>query len=89
MPPRKDGGYLQVFDEFGGTASEHKTYTCEHCNKVVIVKHKMRPDDMGGHCRICDGLLCPLCVSTGKCDPFEKKLEAWEHKQMSLKSYGI
>lgn len=85
----REGGYLQVFDEFGSTASEHKTYTCDHCNKVVIVKHKMRPEDMGGHCRICDGLLCPTCVATGICEPFEEKLKQMEQKQFILKSYGI
>ena len=54
------------------------TFTCGHCGRIVVVPPKADAADLGGHCRLCDRLICPSCAREGRCDPFEKKLERWE-----------
>lgn len=84
---RNPGGYCFSFDP-SGIRQESDTFTCFHCNKVVIVKPKCDPDDLGGVCRICMKMVCPECVDKG-CSPFEKKLEAMEARGVALRSYGV
>ena len=74
----RPGGYLH---SFGGDLPEQEndTFTCKHCNRVVIVKLRCDPADMGGRCFNCDGLICPRCVGKG-CTPFEKRLEQIERR---------
>ena len=82
---RKDGGYLVINSAFG--MSEMSTFTCTHCNKVVAVKTKANPDDIGGFCYCCMKMVCPQCV--GKpCDPVEKKLERAEASYHARRSYS-
>lgn len=57
---------------------ERDTYTCGHCNRVKHVEPKQRPEDLGGLCKMCMKLICPVCLKPGTCDPFEKKLERME-----------
>jgi len=85
---RKAGGYAFSFD-VGGIRQEADTFTCFHCNRVVIVKPMCDPYDLGGMCRICEKMICPACVDLGKCDPVEKKLEREEAKYRALRSYGL
>jgi hypothetical protein len=60
--------------DFDGKVIEHETFTCRHCNRVTQIPHKARPEDIGGFCTVCTGLICPQCVGLG-CSPLEKKLE--------------
>lgn len=60
-----------------GEIEERATFTCGHCQHVVRVKPFCDPADLGGLCRICDSVVCEICVGKG-CDPFEKKLERIE-----------
>lgn len=85
---RGQGGYAFSFDA-GGIRQEADTFTCFHCQKVVVVKPKCDPCDLGGMCRICDKMICPGCVEIGHCDPFEKKLEREEARYRALRSYGV
>lgn len=85
---RRAGGYAYTFD-VGGIRQEADSFTCAHCNRIVIVKPKCDPMDLGGMCRICDKMICPTCVDLGKCDPLEKKLEREEAKYRALRSYGM
>ena len=84
---RNAGGYAFTFD-VGGVRQEADTFTCAHCNRVVIVKPKCNIDDLGGMCRLCVKMICPTCVGLA-CVPFEKKLEAVERRDRALRSYGI
>lgn len=68
---------------------EFDTFTCGHCNKVKMVQHKQRPEDIGGVCKMCMKLICEHCVNTGACDPFEEKLKREEAKYHALRSYGV
>lgn len=84
----RPGGYAFTFD-VGGIRQEADTFTCNHCNKVVFVKPKCDPADLGGMCRICAKMICPTCVDLGVCDPVEKKLEREEARYHALRSYGF
>lgn len=79
-------GYYVIASEFG--CDEIDTFTCAHCNTIQKVKPKERPEDIGGLCKLCFGLVCPMCVGGG-CDPFEKKLEREEDRARTLRGYGI
>lgn len=85
---RNPGGYGQIFGDWRET-EEHDTFTCFHCNKIVIVKVKCAPEDLGGLCKQCMKLICSACVNKGNCDPLEKKLEREEARYHALKSYGL
>ena len=74
---RNPGGYAFTFDP-GGIRQEADSFTCFHCNHVVMVKPKCDPNDLGGMCRLCMKMICPACVDIGSCDPFEKKLDRYE-----------
>lgn len=82
------GGYAFSFDG-GGIRQEADTFTCQHCNHIVIVRPKCDPADLGGMCRLCMKMICPKCVDVGTCDPIEKKLERWEARDRALRSYQI
>ena len=84
----KPGGYAFSFDA-GGIRQECDTITCAHCCKVVLIKPKCDPYELGGMCRLCSKMICPSCVDTGVCDPIEKKLEREEAKYHALRSYGV
>lgn len=82
---RRAGGYgLAVYDS--GEITERDSFTCRHCNSVKFVKPKERPEDIGGLCKVCMGLICADCVDKG-CTPFEKKLEMQEAKYHARRSY--
>jgi len=68
---------------------EVDTFGCGHCGRVVHVKPRQRPEDLGGLCRQCMKPICPGCIPSGRCDPLEKKLEAMEKRDMALRSYGL
>ena len=73
---RRAGGYAQVVDPDGPTR-ECDTFTCAHCNRITHVKVRQRPEDIGGLCKVCIGLICPACVGEA-CVPFLKRLDAME-----------
>lgn len=81
------GGYAFSFDG-DGIRQEADTFTCHHCNSIVIVKPHCNPDDLGGMCRLCMKMICPTCVDLGFCDPIEKKLQRAEARDHALRSYG-
>ena len=84
---RRPGGQLIITDPNGVT--EHDTFTCFHCNKVVIVPARGDPANIGGMCFQCMHLVCPGCVAAGGCTPFEKWLDAMERRSDALRSYGV
>lgn len=85
MPARPEGGYLVTTGPHGIT--EASTFTCGHCQKIVMVRAKERPEDIGGLCYVCDRMICPHCVGQG-CRPFEKDLEAQEARGRMLRDMG-
>jgi hypothetical protein len=75
----KPGGYAQIVEPDRATR-ECDTFTCAHCNRVTHVGPRSRPEDIGGLCKQCMGLICARCLGQA-CVPFEKKLEAWEARE--------
>jgi len=57
------------------------TYTCSHCNSIVLVKPKQDPSELGGFCRLCMKHICKNCACKAECSPFEKKLEEMERRE--------
>ena len=81
----REGGYL-VGHGPSGEITERSTFSCAHCNRIVIVKPKCDPADLGGLCKQCMKLICPGCHDRGNCDPLEKKLERAEARDRFLRS---
>src|ERR1043166_363694 len=72
---RNPGGYACIVEP-DRPARECDTFTCAHCNRVTHVKARARPEDIGGLCKQCLGLIGATGVGQA-CGPFGKKLEAW------------
>ena len=104
---RRPGGYGQLLGCDGPPAQlkdalgriiphECDSYSCTHCNRVVFVLPKERPEDTGGMCKLCCGLICPRCVDLDQCSPLEKQLDDIERaikldeaRLQALRSYGM
>lgn len=71
-----------------GFTAESETFTCKHCNRVTAVAARQRPEDIGGLCKICMGLVCEKCVGQG-CVPLEARLEKEEASYHARRSYGF
>jgi len=86
MRLRGTSGYATLYDPGfkGGHPREADTFTCGHCNKIVHVKVKGSLEDLGGRCSVCDALICPNCVKSGRCDPMEEKLKRLEVRKSYL-----
>lgn len=83
----KPGGLSFVMDGWTGNTVEHQTFTCQHCQRIVTIPHKSRPEDSGGICYGCYKLICPHCVGKG-CRPIEKWLEEQEAKARFYRELG-
>jgi hypothetical protein len=83
---RRPGGYLVVAGAAG--VAEADTFTCRHCQRVRLVRPKERPEDLGGLCRVCMGLVCPDCAG-GACVPFERRLEMAEARGRLFRDIAI
>jgi len=84
---RRPGGYTCVTDPDGGR-QECDTFTCAHCNRLTHVEARQKPEDVGGLCKACMGLICRWCVGHA-CVPFLKKLDQMEARDRALRSYGL
>jgi len=85
---RQAQGYSIVTGPGPGTG-EWDTFTCAHCNCVRFVKPMCAPSEMPDVCHLCGdknrpSFICEGCVGKG-CEPFEKKLERWEHRDRLLR----
>ncbi len=75
------GGYARI-DHPDGAAIEFDTFTCAHCNRVTHVAARQRPEDIGGLCKQCMGLICPGCVGAPCVAPGCGPVVAWEQKNV-------
>lgn len=82
---RRPQGYA-VTTEPGKADVEEDTFTCAHGNEIIFVRPREDPASMGGFCRMCMKHICAACAATGKCEPFEKKLEAMERSDRLLRA---
>ena len=73
---RKPGGYIIVTDP-GAPLHEQDTFTCIHCNKIVLVKPGGTIADFEW-CRKCMKPVCRKQVCQVDCNPWERQLEIQE-----------
>lgn len=85
---RKPQGYSLVVEPGKGNV-EQDTITCIHCNGIVFVDAGQDPSELGGFCTMCNRNICAGCAATGRCDPFEKKLERSERRGQLLRAAGV
>jgi hypothetical protein len=85
---RKPQGYAIWTDPVTAPV-ERDTFTCAHCNRVVIVAPKTDPTDLGGFCRMCMQHLCGPCADLGTCTPFEQRLDAMERRDRLHRAMGL
>lgn len=85
---RNPGGYAIITDP-GCGVTEQDSFTCHHCNRIVFVKPKCSPSDLGGLCKTCMKFICPHCVNKGNCDPWEEQMKRAEASYHARRSYGL
>lgn len=66
---------------------EADTAQCGHCNKIIHIPTRAHPNFFS-MCRTCMRTVCERCSGLS-CDPIEKKIERWEERDRTLKSYGV
>ncbi len=72
-----------------GVAKEADTFTCGHCQGIVHVPVKARPEDVGGLCKQCMSLICSMCVDKMTCTPWEHQMQIMENRKAARRSYGL
>lgn len=77
-------GYLVQENVDTGKREETDTFTCGHCNKMVLIKAK-RAVIAIRKCGGCQRHVCAACHGMAKCDVIEKKLERIEARDRLLK----
>lgn len=76
---KKEGYYTIDHRSFNGKLQEMGTYTCSHCNKIVV----LNPERIRNraYCPKCDHNICDTCederVRTGLCNPFKKQADEY------------
>lgn len=86
---RRPQGYA-VITTPGVPTQEFDTFTCKHCQRIVLVQpnRDMITTD-GGFCHKCFGLICDTCAAKGVCTPFERQLEAEEARWRLQRQMGL
>ena len=82
----RPGGVLLTTGPAG--AAERDTFTCGHCQRIVLVEAGADPAELGGLCKVCDRLVCKYCVGKD-CTPWEEKMRQFEARYEALRSYGV
>ena len=85
--------YSTLTDPMYGVV-ERDGFVCNHCQKIVTVMPLQPAEDMGGLCKVCDGLICPKCYDDRMakgitCVTWEAQLELIESRDRFLRSAGI
>jgi hypothetical protein len=87
----RPGGYAVWTDpEAPRGMRECDSFTCKHCNSVVLVPHRADPEkhDLGFHCGPCNALICAKCVPEYMergCVPFMRKVDEAEEAEIRRK----
>ena len=85
---RNPQGYATLFGP-DAPPKECDTFTCGHCNSVVHVPPKADPAVVGGLCKQCMTLICPICVDRMTCAPWELQMKTMEARDAARRSYGL
>lgn len=85
---RKAGGYV-IASGGPGPDEEHDTIACHHCQRHIVIPPgppKADEGDLYGVCWTCDKFICPACAQLGRCQPWERQIEAMEARDRMLRS---
>lgn len=86
----KAGNYSFATDRITGKIiKEQDSYTCFHCQRVVMVQPRQKGEDVGGYCGVCKKLICPVCVGKGSCNPWQEQMAKIEARERFLRSAGL
>lgn len=86
---RREGVFFEITPE-GKTVNVYESFTCGHCQHLSPVFPGQSLDDLGNFCLKCARPTCKACsyrmANGGMCDPFEKKLERTEARDILRRS---
>ncbi len=95
---RRRSGYAVITDDSGKTW-EADTLQCRHCQAqvhfkphekfVLPSKRAQEEADCGGFCMVCRSFICGPCSDTGKCEPFEEKLQREETADIRRRALSL
>lgn len=79
MTSKYDGYLLLDNRAAGGRVAEFATYTCSHCQAVVVKNPERKRERY--HCRGCDHLLCDNCAAArgagANCKTLKQKIDEY------------
>ena len=89
---RRATNYSTLTDPSG--VLERDGYTCNHCQRIVHVQPRQRPEDLGGLCKVCDGLICPRCYDNRMrkghvCKTWQAQMDEMEARDRLYRAIGI
>jgi hypothetical protein len=77
---RREGGLAEWTSPEGATR-RLKTFTCKHCNNVVVIPERATAAECGGWCGMCAHPICQACSDVPECVPFERRCEQIEARE--------
>lgn len=95
----KPGGNLFVSEPQTGIRFEADTFTCGHCNRVIvkvgkdgIPRRATFAEKEGWRCKQCNQYCCKLCLAVGDCNDFrrdaERAIADLDNQPWLLRHYG-
>jgi hypothetical protein len=72
----KSTGFIETITPNGTIRRD--TFKCQHCQFIVSFEPFCDPADVGGHCKLCDDLICSNCVRRNVCITVEEMLQHME-----------
>lgn len=78
----KSGGTATITEADGTVSRKNDTFSCGHCNQIVLVPPGTVSLTVGGTCRACMHHICDGCIEemerTLRCVPLEERLRQME-----------
>lgn len=88
---RRASNHSTLIDPSG--VLERDGYTCNHCQRIVHVQPRQRPEDLGGLCKVCMNLLCPHCYALrmkgAVCKTWEKQMDEMEARDRFHRQFDV
>jgi hypothetical protein len=84
----KPGAVLMTTDA-EGRITEYHSFTCCHCGNPKVVPIDKKVEEVTDICRSCWRLHCLAPACCNGCASFERRIEAMEARQESLRSMGL
>jgi len=90
---RRANNYSTLTDPDKGVL-ERDGFVCGHCQRIVLIQPKQLPEDLGGLCKVCDGLICPRCYDNRMrkgvtCKTWQAQFDEMEARDRLLRQVGV